>query len=360
MAANRKLLCGLVLCACTLTAQDVARDAERALEDNHPQQALALYRKGVTENPGWTEGWWHVGTLLYDADDYAGAATAFGRAAALEPKSGQTWIMLGLSEAKLHQNAEAIDHLSQGRKLGIPDEPQLHHVVLYTLGMLWLEMGETRGGFDHAQETLDGLVRDKVESDELTTALGLAVLRQRPPGNDRDVVRAAGEAEVLAAQLERRMEARRAYQSLAATYPKVPGVQFAYGKFLVAIQLDDEAVAAFQRELQNSPNHVLARLGIVGLKSRTDAASALPYAEEAVKLAPDLPETHYLLGSLLIDVDVKRAIDELEIARKAEPNVAKVYFALSHAYTRANRAADASRARAEFARLDKQAVDTPN
>jgi predicted Zn-dependent protease len=50
-----------------------------------------------------------------------------------------------------------------------------------------------------------------------------------------------------------------------------------------------------------------------------------------------------------------RAIAELETAQRAEPNVAKVYFALGRAYARANRAADAARARAEFARLDKQA-----
>lgn len=344
-----------MLCISGLAAQNIARDAASALENDRLDQALALYRQGIAENPKWIDGWWHLGTLLYDRDDYTSAAEAFERAADLDPKSGQTLVMLGLCEAKLRKNAEALEHLREGTQLGIPEDSQLRDVILYTEGTLWLDRDENRGGFDHAQEVLDSLAREGIESDELMDALGRAVLRIRPSGGDPEMIRAAGKAEALATLHGKGAEARDKYQQLAATYPRVPGVQFAYGKFLVGIHSDDEAVAAFQRELQNTPNHLLARLGIAGIKAPNDPTGALPYAEAAVKLAPDLPEAHYLLGLVLLNLgnNPDRAISELETARRAEPNVAKVYFALGRAYARANRAADAARARAEFTRLDK-------
>lgn len=347
----------LLLWVSGLAAQDIARDAASALENDRLDEALALYRKGVAENPRWTEGWFHLGTLLYDRDDYVGAAAAFQRAAALDLKSGQTLAMLGLSEAKLGKSAEALDHLRTARKLGIPDDPQLRHVMLYTLGTLWLDRGEDRGGFDYAQEALDALAREGVESDELTDALGRAVLRIRPPGGDPKLIRAFGEAEVLASRRSKSVEARASYQKLAETYARVPGVQFAYGKFLLDNHYEEEALAAFKKELVNTPHHLLARLGIAGIEAQSNPAEALHFAEEAVKLAPRLPEAHYLLGLVILNLgnNPDRAIAELETAQRGEPTVAKVYFALGRAYARANRAADAARARAEFARLDKLA-----
>jgi len=56
-----------------------------------------------------------------------------------------------------------------------------------------------------------------------------------------------------------------------------------------------------------------------------------------------------------LDVDqYQKAIAELEIAQKAFPQEAKIYFALGSAYARAGRKEDAAKARAEFARLDKE------
>lgn len=342
-----------------LAGQDVAREAGQARETNRLDEAIELYRKAVSDNPAWTEGWWYLGTLLYDRNDYTGAATAFKIAAALDPRTGTTLVMLGLCEAKLGKNTEALKHLQQGRTLGIAADPQLRHVMLYSLGTLWLDRGNDHGDFDNAQDALDALVREGVESEDLTTALGLAVLRMRPPAENPELVRAAGHAESLAAQRSKLAEALPEYERFAAAFPKIQNVQFAYGKFLLANHYDDQAVAAFQRELENTPHHLLARLGIAGIKTRTDPAGGLPYAEEAVKLAPELPETHYLLGVLLLDTGkVSQAIAELEIAQRAEPDVAKIYFALGRAYARAKRTGDAARARATFARLNKLAEET--
>jgi len=352
MPATSRSVGVLLLCCCAAAAQDTAREAGLAREANHLDDAIVLYRKAVLRNPRWTEGWWYLGTLLYDRDDYSGAAAAFDKAAALDPKNGAALVMLGLSEAKLHRNTVALKHLRSGRQLGIPDDPQLRHVVLFTLGNLYLERG-IRGDYEAAQEALDMLAAEGIESDELTDALGLAVLHMRPPAPDPELIRAAGKAEMLAAR-QRMAAAKSLYKQLATGYPKVSGVQFAYGKFLLAHQEDEQAVQAFQREIENTPTHVLARLGIAAIKSSSDPAGGLHYAQEAVKLAPEIPESHYLLGLMLLKTgDPLHAVAELETAQRAEPNEAKVYFALEQAYARIHRKEDAARARATFTRLNE-------
>ena len=133
------------------------------------------------------------------------------------------------------------------------------------------------------------------------------------------------------------------------------------GRFLLANHEDDGAVEAFKREIDNSPNHLLARLGIAGTLSATAPRAALPYAEQAVKLAPEMAEAHFLLGSILLGLDqAGRAVAELEFARRKEPDQARIYFPLSKAYAAVGRSQDAARARRTFARLSAGAASAPD
>lgn len=323
-----------------------ARDAGRL------DEAEKLYREAVAQRPGWAEGWWYLGTLLYDRDDYSGAAGALAHALQLDPRSGAAAAMLGLSEAKLGRNREALEHLAAARKSGAASDPQLHGVLLFTEGSLLLEQGK----FGEAQETLDVLAREGVQEPALLTALGCAVLGIRPPpdAGARDIVQQAGWAEHYAAQGDF-AAADREYTKLAGDYPKFHDVQFAYGRFLLANHQDDRATAAFLKELQNTPNHLLARLGLAGIQLQRDAATGVPYAQQAVQLAPGLAEAHYLLGALLLETgDTARAIKELETARRLAPGDARTYLPLSRAYERAARKEDAAKARAAFARLNEE------
>jgi tetratricopeptide (TPR) repeat protein len=335
----------------------LSAQAEHARSSNRIEEAIELYRKGLSLRPRWAEGWWYLGTLFYERDAFADAAVAFKRASTLSPNLGTAWVMLGLCEFKLGRHTDALKHIQHGRQLGVGPEPQLRHVMLYHEGLLLIGKGD----FERAQETLSVLSQEGVENEELTTALGLSVLRARfsdllggSPGT-REVVRRAGWAEHLAAQKEFD-EALSEYDRLAADFPKLQGVQYAYGRFLININQDEKAIAAFKRELENTPNHLPARLSMAATKLRLkDAAGGLAYAEEAVKLYPKVPLGHLLLGLLLIDVgQTLRAIDELETARRALPNEPQIYFALGRAYSRAGRKADAAKARATFTRLNNQ------
>ena len=264
--------------------------------------------------------------------------------------------MLGLCQFELGQDDAALKNILEAKQLGTNADAQFQHVMLYHEGVLYLR----KGRFDSAGETFSQLSKQGVQSEELMLGLGMAVLRMPPkdlpaegaPG--RQVVRRAGEAESFAAR-KQFDQAREAYAALIRDFPDFPKIYYAYGHFLLETNDADGAVAAFQQEIKNSPQSVLARLQIAAVRYRVDSAAGLPYAEEAVKLAPQLPFAHYLYGLLLLDTgDTARAITELEIAEHGLRNEPGVYFALGTAYAKVGRKQDAARVRAVFARIKQQ------
>ncbi len=329
----------------------MAREADRL------DEAVSLYRKAVDLRPSWAEGWWYLGTIAFDRQEFSEAAADLTKVTNLAPDHSNAFAMLGLSEAKLDRAQPAIEHLTKALKLGISNEANLQQVVLLTEGTLLLGAGS----FASAQEALDELVRTGASADSsLLTALGESVLGIAPAKEpaateNTDLVLSAGHAEMLAAYRDQIREAHDAYTELAKQYPKTHNVQFALGRFLLTNHLDDEAVTAFQREIENSPQHLLARLGIAGILVRSDPEKGLPYAEEAAKLAPKLAEAHFLLGASRLGVgDAEHALPELERARQLAPNDARVYFELSKVYSRLHRETDAAEARKKFHELSPQ------
>jgi len=338
----------------TLAAQaNAARDADRI------DEAIALYTKALSLRSQWAEGWWYLATLYYDRDNYAEAAQAFKQAAQIQQKAGAPWAMLGLCEFQLARYDDALIHLAQGRQLGVGDNAELIRVMRYHEGVLSILKGE----FEKAEEKLGALSYEGLKTEELLVALGLASLRiGMTPKQvninypERDLIRRAGLAEHFAAQ-KNMSDAQREFDMLVRDYGKIANVQYAYGRFLMTNRDDELALAAFLREIQNWPKHTLARCQIANIKLRNkDIEGGLPYAEEAVTMAPRLALAHYLLGRLVLEAgQSERAIQELEIAAQMVPSEPKIFFALARAYTKANRKQDAQRARDTFTKLSQVA-----
>src|SRR2546423_374942 len=339
--------------------EQVAAQAAAARDGDRVEEAIGLYRRGLALRPDWTEGWWYLATLYYDADNYAEAARAFAIASRQQPKAGAPVAMLGLCEFQLGRYDDALNHIEQGRALGIGDNVELTRVMRYHEGLLSLLKGE----FEHAQQTLGTLSFEGLKTEDLIVSLGLAALRRsmlpKEVTNtypDRDLIRRVGLAEHFAAQKDI-ADAQREYELLARDYSKTPDVQYAYGRFLLANRDDDGALAAFQREIENYPKHALARIQIAYIKLKNrEPEAGLSYAEEAAKLYPRLPLSHLVLGRMLLETGQNaRAVEELETAQRMAPDYAQVYFQLARAYAKANRKADAERARETFLQLSKKA-----
>jgi len=339
--------------------EQIAAQAAAARDADRVDEAIGLYKRGLALRPDWTEGWWFLATLYYDADNYAEAARAFSVAARQQPKAGSPVAMLGLCEFQLGRYDDALNHIEQGRTLGVGDNPELTRVMRYHEGLLSI----LRGEFEHAQQTLGTLAFEGLKTDDLMVALGLAALRRgmlpREVNNtypDRDLIHRVGLAEHFAAQKDI-ADAQREYELVARDYAKTPDVQYAYGRFLLANRDDDGALAAFQREIENYPKHALARIQVAYIKLKNrDPQAGLPFAEDAAKLYPRLPLSHFVLGRMLLETwQNARAVDELELAQRMAPEYPQIYFQLSRAYAKANRKADAERARATFLQLNKKA-----
>lgn len=333
---------------------DVAARAAKARDAENLDEAVTLYRQAVHLRPDWAEGWWYLGTLAYDRKQFPAAVAALSKVVALTHNDANAYAMLGLSEAQLQQNKSALSHLEQALKLGLGEDANMRQVVVFTQGNLYVE----EGAFWRGQDTLDNLALERPEAnEEMTMALGRAVMGIRPSATltpeMRDLLMTAGQAEFFAARREV-SQATEAYANFVKKFPTTHNVQFAYGRFLLKYHLDDQAVAAFRKEIENDPQHLLARLGIAGALLLTDPAGGLPYAEQATKLAPKMAEAHFLYGSCLLATEqTERAITELETARRLSPNDSRIYFPLARAYARMNRTADAAAAREKFRELSK-------
>jgi tetratricopeptide (TPR) repeat protein len=332
----------------------IAAQADRSRDANDLDKALTFYRKALGIKPSWAEGWWSLGTILYDRDNYAEAVRAFQRVLALQPQHGSARVMLGLCEFELGQDAGALRDIQKGKQLGVLQDSQLRQVMLYHEGILLLR----KSNFEGAQEVLDSLSREGAKGNDLILAMGMSVLRIRPENlppegsTVREIAFRAGKAESFAAA-KKFDDARREYGSLVTENPELANIHYAYGRFLLEIHEVDVAVTEFQSEIQNDSSHVLARLEIAAAKYRIDSADGVKYAEQAVKLEPELPFGHYLLGLLYLDTqNLAEAISELQTARRFYPNMPEIYFALGNAYARAGRKQEAARARAIFTRLN--------
>lgn len=336
----------------------LSNQARAALAANHLDRAAGLYTQALTLKPAWAQGWWSLGTIRYDQSSYAEAEHAFRHVVALAPHDGTAWVMLGLCEFELGDDAAALENLRKGDRLGVAGDPQLRHVVLYHEG----ELLRRTGRFEQAASPLDSLCRAGVTSDAVVTSLGAIELRigskelPAPETPGANIISRVGQAACAAARSDF-AEAREAYSDVVKAYPSYPNIHYAYGRFLLAANDPTAAVKQFDDEIRNNPHEVFARLEIAAVKYRVDSAAGLPYAEQAVKLAPQLPFAHYLLGLLLVDThQYARAIPELEAAQKGFELDPSVYFALGTAYSRTGKKAQAKRAWAEFARLKHEAA----
>jgi tetratricopeptide (TPR) repeat protein len=351
--------------------EKLAERAQAAMDSERVPEAIRLYDRATKLRPDWPEGWWHLGTLLFDAGRFREARDAFAHFVAIERRQpGPGFAMLGLSEFQLKHYTRALPALERARTLGLGTNPDFIRSVLFHDGILNALLGKpeialqclTLAANHIAAAHPDG-PKDTVLADlKLLDAFGIAALRiPRLPSDlaalQVPVVRLAGRAQALVA-LQDRVAAETEFKQLLALYPSEPGVHYMYGVFLLK-ENPTLAIDEFRREIEVSPSHDGARIQLALELLRTaEYEQGLKYAREAVALAPENFVAHVACGRLWLALEkTDRALLELRTAVKLAPGSPDAHFALSQALSEAGRKGEAARERAEFERL-KALTDT--
>ena len=345
------------------------RGAEKARDANQDDEAIGLFRRALSIQPESEEALWYLGTMLYEKDRYAESRDVLRQFVTIRSDAGPAWALLGLGEFQTREYPRALDHLQRAMALGMGDRKELVQSIFYDVTVMLTRLER----YDDSLDMLLKMLTSDSQNPSLIEPAGLAGLRlpllpAEIPPDRRELVELAGRA-VLAMQTQRYEEAESEFKRLVTNYPNEPGVHFLYGAYLMELH-PEQAVPEFERELEISPSHVLARIRLAEqLIADRNFDRALALARQAIKLEPKRASAHMLAGeSLLAMSNPGDGIKELESAREDDPGVSRTHWDLLRAYAAAGRKEDADREKQEIERLyhskspsrTSKGVDTPH
>jgi tetratricopeptide (TPR) repeat protein len=300
--------------------QAVENSATAAREAGHVDEAIRDYRRALEIDSRWEEGWWYLGTLLYDADRYSEAIPAFQKLVELMPNAAPAWNFLGLCEFETRDYGSSRAHLEKGLALGDADDPETARVAKYHLALLLIRNGES----DQASALLASTMGEGPAA-PIKNALALAMLhvpllpKEIDPSQDA-LIAAAGEIASAIAQ-NNSAKALSAFPSMLKDNPDIPYLHYAYGRALASAGRDEEALKQQREEARVSPNSALPWIEISQLEVRLQhPQEALHAAEEAVRRAPESSAAHRGLAQVLQLLGTKdKAAAEAALAQQLAP-----------------------------------------
>ena len=353
----------LCLTGSSLSAQNsfddftsLSASATAARQANNVPHAIERYRQALKLNPKWDEGWWFLGSLLYDTDQYANARDALVHFVQLHPDAAPGLGLLGLCEFETGDYAHSLENIERSLTVGAANSPEMDRVLQYHEAQLLTRTGD----FDKAVQKYSALLRSGAQSPSLLASVGLAALRtpllpKDIPAGQQDIFVLAGKASVyiMSGDIQ---NAHDALVTLVERYPKTPNVHYLYGVFLLGSNPAD-AAEQFQAELgATSSNPTAAAMLAWVLLRRGDFRIALPYAEKAATGEPKSSIAQFVLGRLLVETgSVPSGIEHLQIAEKLDPAFLESHLSLATAYSRIGRIQEARRERQTSFEMTKEA-----
>src|SRR5258708_13515418 len=109
----------------------VLKVADNEWQQNDLDNAIGYYRQALKVRTSWKDGWWYLGTILYDQDRYAEARDAFRKLLTLDARNGPALALLGLCEFAAKEYGPSLVHLNRARVIGFGDNQQMAQLVFY-------------------------------------------------------------------------------------------------------------------------------------------------------------------------------------------------------------------------------------
>lgn len=136
------------------------------------------------------------------------------------------------------------------------------------------------------------------------------------------------------------------FRHVVSLDPNREKANYLIGQSLFRMNRFDEAEKAFARELEINPSDFLSKyhLALTLIERRIEPERTMTLLEEAIALKHDYADARYQLGKMYLERgDTPRAIEQLELAVKADDSKPHIHYQLSLAYRKASRKEDADR-----------------
>lgn len=324
----------------------LSSSADAARQQGDVPRAIELYRRAIEENPNWADGWWFLGILQYDGNQYTGAKEALSRYLQLTPNAAPALALRGLCEFEMGDYPASLQDLDLAVSRGAANQPRNARIILYHQALLLIHFGR----FEESLAKFALLAKQGSDNQDLQIGIGLAGLRMNllpkdVPPPQVSMLSAIGNA-ALHVMSQDYDGGREAFQSLFMQYPQVANLHYLYGYLLFATK-PEQALSQFREELAISPHSSNAHAMCAwSLELQGDYAAALDDASKATNEDPSLPMSQLVYGRALVETgDINGALPHLENVLRSEPGNLEAHLAIVKAYSKLGRSEDARRER---------------
>jgi len=341
----------------------IAQQAELARTQDRVPEAIRLYREGTQLRPSWADGWWYLGSLLYDQDRFEEAGSAFQHLTNTSHR-GPAYAFLGLCNYENGNYEVAVREFRAWAGAGWAGSPQLVDVAVFRFALLLTRDAR----FFESLYLLASVAPRLGDRPELSEAMGLASLRlqylpENYPPELRERIWLAGKAALFAAQSPKDFARADEFASrLEKRYPRQPNVHYFRGTIFTFEGNAAEAEREYREELTISHHHSPSMIALAAIDlDKANRVEAGEFARNAIQADPDNSEAHHILGRVFLeDGDFQASLNELETAKQLAPDSAGVRAHLAMVYTRLGRPREAKAESAALLALkNKEEVMAP-
>jgi len=271
------------------------------------QEAEAIYRRLIQENPENADAWHLLGVIASQRGDKDTAIELISRATAINPSNPLFYNNLGLVLQKVGRLDEGFEHFRTAVRL-MPDYPEAHN----NLGNALMKQGR----MDEAIECYQKAINLRPDYGDAHNNLGNALMKQG-----------------------RMDEAIECYQKALHLKPDFDQAQNNLGSALMGQGRLDEAIECYQKAIDLKPNYPLAYNNLGGvLLEQLRLDEAIEYYQKAIDLKPDYEDAHNNLGVALMDQGrIDEAIGCYQKAIDLKPDYSEAYNNLGGALKRQGR-----------------------
>ena len=339
---------------------DVCKAADGALSKGQLEEALSLYQTCRQQNAPRLETLSNLGIVYTRLGQFENAVKTYQQALALDPGSPQVNMNLGLAYLKSERYENAVPAFARAL-VGQPDNLQAAEL----LAVCHYQLKQ----YELAAVEAERVRKSKPDEPSVAFLLGSAYLKMKLYDKAISLInfalQKASTAEAHAILGEAFLGARAYRKALdellkaAEMQPQIPSLHSNMAEAYAGLGNTDQAIAAFQRELQKNPrdfksNYFLGRL----MRLKGDFEASKRYLAAAEQLRPGNAAVLYEYAVFALQAkDFSKAEALVRQVLEKYPDYTGAHILLSQVYFRTRRRDDAERERsiAETLRTQEQA-----